>query len=404
MSFAVLRSPLRLRAGLLLCAAAVSSVLLTACAEEPPAPPRVLSADERAQVDAFADEFAAAVDSGDLELVERAFDLKGLTERIMEGIELQGGSRRDFMQGLEVGLKGNGPMQGVVGQPYRYLRTIELEGQDCLLFRMLPTAGGVNYHAFAYRVDEPVEVRLIDFHVYSTGEWLSESIRRLSLPAIAQLNQSFVDKILSGPDRAYVENLGRVGEMSQALMTGEFDRVLAVYDELPSALQDQKAIIGLQLSALSSLESREAEYIVALERYDALYPDEASAKMMLIDYQMLVGEFDAMLTSVDWLEQTVGGDPYCDVLRASGMVVAEDYERAQEFAQRAIERESTLEDAHWTLVTIGLGTGDHALTRKHLAVLRDDFDYLFDRESMSAEPIYADFMATAEAAEFFDSP
>lgn len=354
----------------------------------------------QARLEEFAAKASEAIGAGDAEFLRQHFDADALLDRILNGMPLDAEVQREFRRGFKQGLGTNQLLQGALGQSFRFLRIRPFQGRDRLFFRLLLDEGGLNYMVFETAEDEG-KIAIRDCYTFATGEWLSDSIRRMVLPALAQADRTLLERIFSPADAAYVRHLEDVKEMSQSFQRGEFAAAVAGFEALPPALQEQKLLNVTYLSALAELEERQEDYKAALRRFEKLFPGDPSLKLMLIDYHILNGDWSAMFDSLDWLEDKVGGDPYADVLRASGMIFKEDWEAAQRFALRAIEREPDLEDGYWTLVTGALNAADHAQVARGLTWLEERFGYVFEAQALGQEPLYTDFLTSPQAREFF---
>lgn len=334
-------------------------------------------------------------------VLEEHLDVDALLDRILLGIHLDTDTLGEFRRGFKKGMGPGQLLQGVLGQRFHFLAIREFEGRQRPFFRLILDEGGLNYLVFDVRSGADGEIVIHDFYTFATGEWLSDSIRRIVLPALAHADRSLLEKIFSPADADYVRHLDEVGRMSRSYQAGEFETAVSLFLSLPRSLQEQKLINVTFLSALAELEDREEEYKAAMSRFEKLFPGDPALKLMLVDYHMLNGDWDAMFQDLDWLENSVGGDPYTDVLRASGMVFKEDWAAARRFALRAAEREPELEDAYWTLVTVALNVADHAAVVQGLSWLQDRFGYFFDVQTLEQEPLYAEFLSSPQARDFF---
>jgi hypothetical protein len=81
---------------------------------------------------------------------------------------------------------------------------IACHGRECGGRRLLlPNFGGVNYHELIVARDATGEPRISDIYVHLSGELVSQTIRRLLLPAYAAENRGLWAR-LTGSEAALV--------------------------------------------------------------------------------------------------------------------------------------------------------------------------------------------------------
>lgn len=353
--------------------------------EEPPgAGPAGVTEAERLDL---ARRIETAFAAGDLETIERVFDKGALFTRATRDIgwepDFLAGARSGFLRGgwgkrihAELGAEGS----------YRFLRLRE-EGA---LFRVL-LATGVNYHQLHLERSAAGELRVVDFYAYSTGELMSETVRRLLVNAVPREKPGFLEKLF-GRERSMARHLQKLTDLERCRAEERWEEGLAIYRRLPREVQLDKVFLMARLMLALHVESD--EYLQAIEDFERAFPGDPALDLVSIDGHFLRKRHDQALATIDRLDRKLGGDPYLDDLRASLHLDRGALAPAKELARRALTREPGLLPAHWTLVTIALKEKDHRETARLLTVIEKDFEVeLADLESVEE---YRDFVKSPE--------
>ena len=83
------------------------------------------------------------------------------------------------------------------------------------------------YFEFTPEKSADGKIRATDIYVFSSGEFLSEMLRRGVLPIIANENRNFLDKLVSG-ERDYISDLPKFSETVQLISEGKMKEMLAL--------------------------------------------------------------------------------------------------------------------------------------------------------------------------------
>lgn len=331
---------------------------LPASGQASPQPPTALKLDaaQSAFLEEFGHEMAAAVSSGSPGRFGEVFDGERFAGRVVEGIEVPAEVRDDFVEGMlkELRTSPAALMSGFLGQSYAFLRVHSWDGNPTLLFRLRPSSGGFNYHAFPFELGPPPEIALYDVYVLASGEPLSRTLHRLALPALVQQDRSLLDRLL-GRERSFVENMTKFRDMGLKIQAEEYEEALRIHGELPKDLRQDKTVRLLEMNALVHLEGGDERYLQAIERYRDAFPDDPAMSMIVLDYHIVKGDYEVSMGLIEEIGGWVGGDPYLEVMRA---------------------------------------------VREGLEYLEENFDYAFTEESMAAAPDYADFLQSEQARQY----
>ncbi|MCE9578139.1 MAG: tetratricopeptide repeat protein [Deltaproteobacteria bacterium] len=358
----------------------VAAVILTACSRGVPAPDPVV-VPTRAQADAFATKFAAAMSACAPELTNM-FDIDQLARRALDGRGLPA----DAARGVVAGMKDSGSLLGVLckqfppGTHYTLLRVREVGGAPRPLYRVtLGGDGGTNYHEVELSVSpEDHQVRGIDMYIYSSGEKLSVSLGDM------------ISQAMAASDRG--NDIGAtgvaMGRMREKFTRGDWAGARAELAGMPAELRKTKAMRLVAVQIAMNLD--EAGYAAEIAGYQRDFPDDPSLDLVSIDGYFMKKDFAALRTALARLDQRVGGDPYLDVLRANADFLDGKPDAAIADARSATSREPTMPEGWINLARFeaALGHTTEAIAAlDHLPGLGQALDDQFFIDSPGLAPI-----------------
>jgi tetratricopeptide (TPR) repeat protein len=291
-----------------------------------------------AESDAFGRQLEKHFNHNDRMFYVNAFDSEGLMKKALPEELHNDPVMADFQTGFRRGLE----LQLQLPKSIKFLRTTEMDGQPCVLMRVLTTNGAVNYLDLFVEHGAGGGISINDMYVYMTAEKLSDTTRRLIIPLVQEKNKSLLD-------RAFGEtpDLIKYGPQWQNLIylvqKGRYQEALDVYDQLPETLKQQKFILVQELRAAQNVN--QADYLATLRLWRKTYPNDASLDLLSIDYFLLLKQYDRALECVERLDKALGGDPYQDFNRAAIYSLLKDETNAEKFAVQAFTREPDLSRA-----------------------------------------------------------
>lgn len=340
----------------------------------------------------------AAIAGKDFEAADRQFDVDALLDRATKG----SAAPEDFKKGFRTGLKrkftwGKAILEGLKdGGRYKFIRSHEKDGLRRLLFRLTDTEGNVNYHDYAV-ASRGGAVKVIDVYTFLTGEFLSETYRRGMMASLA--GQPGMLKSLMGAENEYVKALPRIQQMQKARQEGNAAEVLKIYAGLPPALRKEKT--ALVLRALAAVSVGEKEAREALEDFKKAYPGDPAVDFMSIDALFLGKQYGKAAEAVERVDQSVGGDAFLAYLKGSVLLTDGKVDLAREAAGKAVERERSLAEPYWLLITIALREKKWADTVKWLHGVEKEAGV--ELTDLTGADDYAEFVKTAEYKAWMDS-
>jgi hypothetical protein len=330
-----------------------------------------------------------AVVAGDSDALKECVDFEGLLNRASAGAGSEA-LRKGFLagaSGLDRQLSAQLKKLVDEGGTYVLLRHRKVDGKQRPLFRFV-SANGLNYHEFL-----PAEGggRYVDFHVAISGEWMSETMRRFYLAAVAAASGK-----LEGREADLMTSMPRIQEMHAAAREERHEEVLKIWAGLPRSVQEEKFLLILRAQSASKVS--EKEHLAALDAFEKVHPKDPAVALHRIDALFLRKKHDDLLKTIDGLDAALGGDPYLEILRGNAHWEADRRDKAKAAADRAIKAEPTLKDAYWTRITYALGDREHKVVAELLTALEKKLgEEIADLTEVES---YAEFVKSPEYAEW----
>jgi len=326
------------------------------------------------EADAFAKDFAAKLVPCDGASIDQLVDMDLMVSRALAGRE--GFDKAGFMRGLgSLGKIMCTQLQHLTVR-VKYLRTQQYGGAPRPLIRLLSEAG-LNYYELELD-KQGTKTRLADIYIMLAGEKLSETLG--SLVDTAQ--------------RSGIGEASKIKLVRQHMQAGRWQEAHALLLTLPSQMRAAKAIKLIEIQITGELGDE--LYLKSLNEYTKAFPGDPSLALVSIDRALLRKEYDTALAYLADLDKRIGGDPYLDVLRAGTLASAGKLDEAITAAKRATEREPTLEDAWWQLLTQQAASKRYAEAIPTLEMLRDKFGAVITPESLAADERFGGLAASPE--------
>ncbi len=352
-----------------------------------------------AEANAFAEQLEQAVNSGDQATVARYLNYSGLIDRAVNGVDAPERWKEGFKRGLV--FSGSGLAQAIITQAgsddgsYMFVRRSSDGGTQQVLFRLITSEGGLNYHRFDLaRVSG--EVRAADMFIAASGENLTASFRRLCLVSAPQ--QSLLSR-LAGKEKLFVKHGKLVQQTQKAFSSGDYRGGMRMYDQLPPEIQREKFLLLPRIRAAGQGNFNNADYLKALEAFRTAYPKSVAADLLSIDTHFLRKEYGKSIDAIDRLEQFVGLDPYLDIFRGRIHHLKGDDKRAAELMRPLLKDEDLGKDATVSYLDVVIALPDHAETLETLLRLEREYGLEFPRD-LSTIDVFKQFAATPQHAKF----
>jgi tetratricopeptide (TPR) repeat protein len=312
-----------------------------------------------------------AVRQQDNVAAENLLDTQALFGRITSGINASPQFRAGFAVGflaqahvlMDKVVKGANIRDG-----YRFLRVRHVNGETHVLFRLISSGGGLNYHDWIVEKDNQAHVKLLDVYIALSGETLSQTMRSAYLAGIVASGNAAAG--ISGTEKDGATKVAALLRIEKDSRDAQYKQLLDDYKTLSKPAREDKSIMLLRLIAAEKLRKQfPDEYTAAMSDYRRLFPGDPSVDLDCIDQLIEARQFDEARQSLDRIDAFFGGDPYLQVIRGTTYKLQggdDNMLKAKQCYQKAIDEEPTLSKAYWAMVTLTLVTRDYDQTASFL--------------------------------------
>jgi tetratricopeptide (TPR) repeat protein len=243
---------------------------------------------------------------------------------------------------------------------YRFLRLrTGPGGRPQALFRLMANAGGATFHEYALRRDAS-GVKAVDFYLYSSGEWKTDSLRRNWLSLLNEAGLATRLTRLAGVENEMVKHAPEVQRIVKLNSAGQSAEALAALLKLPASVQNDRNLLVIRMSVAQKVGERESSE--AVDAFARQFPNDPSLNLLQIDLFAAHKQYDQALAAIERLRQATGGDAYVDQLTATVSYLKGDRAAARAAAQKAIAQEPSFANGHLLLLRLALEARDHAET------------------------------------------
>jgi pentatricopeptide repeat protein len=347
---------------------------------------------------AFIESLVAASQGGDVDAVNAHIDWHAIATRATHGLTDSKEMIKDLVESASEAARERGVPAKLAslskGQiSLRHLGAQERDGETWQVVRMTMAEGGFDHLAFLLETKKE-RTRAVDLWQLTLGETSSALMRRMLLPSLSNDAKSVLGR-LTGRERAYVDNIGKLVEAQKLASEGRGHDALHLLDGLPESLQKERFVMLMRVGLAQSASPQ--EHLREIEALVAEYPDDPTTHVHLIDGYVMQGNPEKALDAVDRVEASSLSDPFLDVIRANVLGTMNRWAEAKTVAERAIEREPTLEDAYWPVLVGSVIEKEYAETTRMLILMREKFGVEVEPERL---PIYGEYVQSPEYQEY----
>jgi hypothetical protein len=227
-----------------------------------------------------------AIAAGDATTADRLLRVLDIAEHSIASLEPPKAMVDGFKKGaskMSVGAQ----LVGVVkeGGSFKLLHIRTDSGRPVPIFRVLFAAGGLNYYETILIRYPDNEIGAEDIRMGTSGEPLSQTMRRLFIPLMAASEKSVFNKV-SDSDRKLIENFGVMEEMTGVIRgEGVAADVFQKYRNLPIEVRNNKVVQVLALQVAQHVGDK--EYSEEVERFRENYPTDSALNIMSLDYLLM---------------------------------------------------------------------------------------------------------------------
>lgn len=341
---------------------------------------------------AFAKSLESTIAVGDPSVFKSGFDCQTALDRALAPIDSPKQMKEEFSKGAAQGCGSFGDQIAALatqGGSYKLLRVRSVDGGPRALFRLIAN-DAVNYHDLVLE-DARGKTRVVDIHVYLTGELFSETIRRTYVTALAS-DASLMSK-LSGEESDFVKHLPKIREMQTRREQKDFAGALKSYYELPPSLQKDRNMLFERFTSASEVGGK--EYDKALAAFRRHYPNDKGLDLVMVDGFFLRKQYDQAIAAIDRVDKAVGGDPYLKVLRANVYLEKKEQAKSVALLSDAVKEEPGLSQAWFGLLNLAVLEKNHKETTRLLTQIETNFP-LIRFTQIETTPEFGDYVKSAD--------
>lgn len=312
--------------------------------------------------------FANHLATNDIAAAMPLFDCPELIRRGMQGLTMSDADLAAFT----VGACGSFLEQMFAGMDdieVSYRGLAERDEHAVARIRLVMAEGGFNFFDLTVGELSNGEVRIVDFYSLVSGEYVSESLRKLYLAMQSTVPSTGSLRHLTQRDRLVSEHGDEMVRFVNLASDGDATEALALFETLPPELQKDKALLLQRLVAAERVD--DATYEKAIADLQRLHPDDPASHVASIDRYFLLERYADAIATVELVAKSFP-DPYFDFLLASIHLEAGELDEAKSRSAAAIAAEPTLLSAHFVELNIAIEEDDMDTTEAKLVALRDE--------------------------------
>ncbi|MGB0838756.1 MAG: tetratricopeptide repeat protein [Chitinophagales bacterium] len=316
--------------------------------------------DDKAKYIEFSKSLENAVNRGEAVFFNQHFDLQQILSDVVTTIVAPTNFQEGFVLGvkenLDVGTQISGSL-GIKGN-YTFLRLLNYPEKPTALFRIVSEQEGINYHAIQLGKNSQDDIKIKDFYIYMGGMAFSETIRRLYLSSLTEIQNELSLEDMSAEDYAFVIHMSMVDSIGLLTQSRQNEKALSTISRLPEILQRDKMILMMRTN-LAYNTSPEA-YQKAITDFKIYYPEDPVVNLIQLDFALTDKKYETAFTLMDELDAAIGGDPYLKVMKADIYNMEGNDKMAEALLRRAIKEEPEGEEAYWSMIDLLLRQERHS--------------------------------------------
>jgi tetratricopeptide (TPR) repeat protein len=330
----------------------------------------------RTQAVVFAKKLEQDIGNGDSAAIKAAFDGSAIVDGICEGVT--GSSLRllQFKTGMKQGIQKSLDQVAEVWSEaeVKFKGLAVYQGNLAARFRVIAASGGVSMMDMVLRTNKQGRLAIANFCNHTMGYDLVEQTRQVAAPMLADIDKSFLERLLNKPGMK-PEDFKGFGQLAEKLRSGDMQGVVATYNSLPDQLRDTLAAACIYITALQRSDDTNA-YKHALQEAAVRF-DSPSFKFMLVDLYAMEGNHGKAADCVDAFMKVVGPDAALLALKSSLLKSKGDIPLARKTLQQAFELEPDCVYAHSTGLDVLLADRDFKAVRDSIQFLESNASYDF---------------------------
>lgn len=347
---------------------------------------------------AFAQELVARIYAGEAGQAQELVDSDATLDVAFAGLDRSSQDHALLQLFRDTYLRGIKETNGFVplcnrvqnGLSVKFLGVKRDNDEVAIVLRMLIEPNGFDYFRFVL-ARRPVGVRIVDAFVLRQGEFTTEFIRRTFQQALAAEKQRVAEKLTPEESQSLLA-LQQIKLMSDDMVAGRYQEYLDKYNDLPEEFKSDMTLLAFRVECAKRIGNETYFQVVSDVRNRR--PNDPAIDVMCLDAYLLQKKFDEAHACLDRINQSIGPDPFLDVLDADYYLQEGKLEAAKSKAKAVLTADSSLIGAHWLLVHISLQEKDFASTCRFLERLEKEHNV--ELASTLTLDTYTDFVKSQE--------
>ncbi|WP_430408968.1 tetratricopeptide repeat protein [Kordia sp.] len=217
----------------------------------------------------------------------------------------------------------------------------ELEKKYHLLFRVYSDTDGLNYHDYQLNYVNK-KFKIEDIYIYTTGEYLSDTIKQLYL---INLPKTYLDDIDVNKNR--LNTILFFYNYQKLIAQEKYKEAYDVLSNLEGDIKEQKVIYIMKIQVASVIS--EIYYMEAIDELLKKFPNDPSTQLMAVDYYVMLKNYNATMASLQALEIATS-DTFIEYIRGNLAWEFNDYEGAEKAYKATMKEYPDFEAARLNLL------------------------------------------------------
>lgn len=353
----------------------------------------VQSEENDAKVVELANTISETLYKGDTDGYMSKFDVDYFMKKVTANLK----KGKGFIEGFTIGAKkqidvlpkkfvediNNGAMYDFVN--YKYSKK---DKAYYILFRYYSEETGFNYHK--YRVSKKGNFFFFnDMYIYLTGEYLSQTMGRISILASGE---SAFQQLLDGSNKKDLENFLKVQELITQQEFEEAHQVLSLFE---GKMKDEKFTYIIKTQVAGQLN--EELYKRELKNLFEAFPNDKTVLLHKVDYYLLDEKYDETIGVLNEIQNDTEDD-FLEYLKGNVNYTRNDFHKAAENFKYISENYEDFFSGHSSYIDCLINTENYeetVLVLDRLIELEYDptgvVNYI-EEEGQDGEPVYKAFV------------
>ncbi len=338
-------------------------------------------------------------------LFTKAIDKDDFIDRIFGLRLIDGGIKRDFRSDIKESEKWSGFVKSLYAKESEdgiraTLLIVESRGErGRAVVRFDMSRFRANYHEYDIRLDDKGRVIIVDWNDYLWGHLFTD---RMGLTMVqAKPNKNAARKLVDFPN-VREEQVFQIMELLKATRDRDFERYAQIMKTLDERLRAQRTIIKLGLDTARAARKRRVQRD-ALQMVDRYFATDPLFALALMDYYLPEKRYqDAYDTLLNLQKYLRIDDALLNARLSAVLLVMERIEDATDLALKSVSQEPDLELGWWSVFRARVTAENYREAIEALETLETDFGHSLGPDTLSKDPLFRNFMLSAEYRGWFE--